>query len=301
MALSNQSATTVGNFRTKSSGTRIIDVSPTDDGPISLEFALLTTCTIMRRDLAALEKPTVPYPFPSVPKGLNHDASKVAFSIRKVLDDIIVRALKSRTLEDFRLTRNHSFREFCIFVRALSELVRTNTDPCTGGKLALEEMRSDECEFRASAPRVIGSNATNEALFHLVTLRKTFELVHAIVARELDSELDRAAARQCMNATLWVGFHYECALALARKQISVSKEVLQELLASLAVVDLAYVAARQGYQLRYPEKQLHKFQATQPSANMAFGDVEKIFADSLQEHEAWAPSRDSANKQTIPQ
>lgn len=255
----------------------------------------------MRRDVAALEKPTVPFPFPSVPKALGRDASQIAFTIRKVLDDLVLRALKTKTVDAFRETRNRDFREFCLFVKALSEFVKTNTDPTTGGRLALEGMRSDECEFRTEAVKVIGSNATNEALFHLVTFRKTFELVFAIVTKEIDSEVDRAAARQCTHATLWVGYHYECMLALARKHIAVSNEVLQELLSSLAVADVAYTAARQGYQLRYPEKQLHKFQAGKPSEHKSHGDAEKIASDSLEEYEAWGPARDRANKQTIPQ
>ncbi len=255
----------------------------------------------MDRDVAVLEKPTVPFPFPSIPSALTNDATTIAFNIRKVLDQIIFRALTSRTVDEFRKTRNRDFREFCTFSKALSEFITKSTNPCAGGRLSLDGMHANECEFQTSAPGLIGLNAANEALFHFITLRKVFELVYAIIARDCDTEIDRVAAKHCMYASLWVTYHYECLLVLCKKRLSISDEILRELFSSLAIADVAYIAAKQGFQPRYPERQLHKFQTAKPSGNRPHGDVETISEDALRVYEEWAPSRDRANKETIPQ
>jgi hypothetical protein len=253
----------------------------------------------MESDVSALEEPMVPFPFSSIPARLSGDG--IAVALRDLLDRLLMKALTSQTVEEFRGARRHDFREFCTYARALSQFVTSSTNPRAGGRLSLEGMRANELEFRESAPAVIGMKAASEASFHFVTLRKVFEMVYAMIARECDTELDRVAAKKCGHASLWVTYHYECLLLSSRKGLPIAEEPLRELLSSLAIVDVAYIAATQGFQPRFPERQLHGFPAGPPSANLPSGEVETIAEDALRVYQAWGPSRDRANKETIPQ
>jgi hypothetical protein len=258
-------------------------------------------------DLEALDKSTTPFPFSSIPRRLKLKPAELVPALRKAVDDLILRSLKSKDAAEFRRIREHDIGEYASFVRALSTFVLTNVDDATHTKIINETLTANEHRLKLSGLDVIGIDATNEALFYFVTMRKTYELVRDIRSKLQLTESqsvaeDRSLSKRSSEASLWVTYHYEFLLAAVAKKNQLPSDVLREALEGLKFADIAYTCAKQAYLLRYPEKALHKYYAAEhPCDHAEHGSTEEIAADSLKTFDEWAPYRERANKPPLPQ
>jgi hypothetical protein len=258
-------------------------------------------------DLEALEKSSTPFPFSSVPRNLKIEPAELIPALRRAIDDLIKRQLKSKDVAEFRRIREHDIAEYAAFVKALSSFVLTKVDRTTHTKIVNSTLTANEHRFKLSGLDVIGIDATNEALFYFVTMRKTYDFVRGILGKLKLAEPhciaeDRSLSKRCSESSLWVTYHYEFLLATVARKNRLPNDVLREALEGLKFSDIAYTCAKQGYLLRYPEKALHKFYAAErPSDHAEHGSTEEIAADALRTFDDWAPYRERANKPPLSQ
>jgi len=258
-------------------------------------------------ELDALEAPVAPLPINSVPSEFKLKPSELVPLLRQQIDELIIRAIKSNNLEDFRKIRERDIGEYNAFVIAISRFVTANLDASAEKKLILGTLTSHEQWFRQNGPDVLGVDAVNQALFHLITYRKAYQFISELkIAAKLTEPLeiaeDCSLAKRCYMAASWVWYHYELLLVAPNKKLPPSNDVLKEILNSLKFVDIMYSCAKRAYLLRYPEKSPHRFFSEEhPCDNVSQGSVEAIASDALNEFNSWADSRERANKTSIPQ
>jgi hypothetical protein len=215
------------------------------------------------RELEALEESRAPFPFTSIPSNLKLQPAELVPALRSAINDLISRPLKSVDGNDFSKIRERDIGEYSTFVKALSIFVLTNVDFDTRTKIVDKTVTDNEQRFKLSGLDVIGIDATNEALFHFVTMRKTNDFVRAIVSKLALSgqekvREDRSLSKRCSEASIWAFYHYEFLLAAVAKRKQLPSGVLREALEGLKFFDIAYTCAKQAYLLRFPEKALNK-------------------------------------------
>jgi hypothetical protein len=255
-------------------------------------------------DFDVLELRTSPFPSSSIPKNLKLKPTELVPSLRKAIEDLLFRAIQSKNVDEYRVARDRDIAEYVVLGKAISNFIQSNVGVVVYSELIDKALISNEAFLKSRGFDVLGAVATNEALFHFVTIRKTYELIKGIIAKlklpEHASEKmteDRSLSKRCWSAALWVNYHYEVVLMAVAKKSPMPGDVLIEVLRGLKFSDIAYSCAKQAYLLRYPDKVPHKYYKNEhPCDHTGRGSVEEIASDAIEMYDDWAPYRERVNK-----
>jgi hypothetical protein len=243
------------------------------------------------REIEKLERPVAPFSFLCVLDAalagtLRLNSGAIVKAVRNETRSVVDLLLACSSVEAFRTERNKVFGKYSLFAKALSKLVLTDADPQTHQQLVQGSLAAQEKKLKEFGADLFGIESTTEAVFSLVTLRRAYKLIPAILAKPADREdEDQKLSREFGSAALWASLHLDVLMAAISKKKILTSEVLAEILSGLRLALSAYAFAREGYNIRYPAQERSMFPVTtwdaedQALANLSTDERETTIPD----------------------
>lgn len=248
---------------------------------------------LLAPEIEQLERPIAPFSFYSVSDAavegtLRVNSVAIVQAVRNEIRSLVHLLLVCPSAEMFRMERAKVFGKYSLFAKALSKLTLTDADPLVHQQLVQGALAAAEQLLRQNGDGLLGTEATAEALFSLVTMQRAFKLVPQIIAKQTDrEEEDNRCAKEFGLAILWAYLHLDVLMAALCDGKTISVDVLADILQGLRFSVTAYAYAREGYRLRYPAAEPMMFPAVpwddedQALAAESTADREKIIPDDL--------------------
>ena len=209
-------------------------------------------------DLDEMERPTAPFSFFSVSdsavaRELRPNLGDIVRSIKTEIRSLIHLLLVCPSAETFRMERAKVFGKYLLFAKVLSKITLTDTDSLVHQQLVQGALAAQERQLREKGGDLFGGEATAEAIFSLVTMRRAYRLIPQILARDTErKDEDRNTAKQFGVSAVWASLHLDVLMASVSDGKTLPLDVLTEILQGLRSAITAYACAREGYNLRYP-------------------------------------------------
>jgi hypothetical protein len=185
---------------------------------------------------------------------LSVSAGELFQGIKRVLDNLLLRAIESRTAAEFEATRDAVFPDYYKTVAALSNLARVIVPAQVLDRLAVESFSELEADLREQGLARFGAVARDQAVFTVWTLRKTNRLISMIAAAgpvpEDQRTADKKFAVEFSLNSRYSQFHLDCLIASMHFDKAINPEVLTEICEGLRTAVNAYGLIRQGVDLR---------------------------------------------------
>jgi hypothetical protein len=192
---------------------------------------------------------------------LSSSSEELFRSIAAVLDQLLLRAIGTRTAASFVSVRDDDgvFGDFYQVLRALSRLANVVIPPNVIEVLIAQSFSELEADLRDQGVLKFGAAAKEQAIFTVWTLRKTSRLIAKIAAggpppkeaREADAKL----ASEFSFCAAWSQFHLDCLIAAIRLDKQIYPEVLPAIIDGLRAAVNAHGLIRQGIDLRTPRSE----------------------------------------------
>lgn len=190
---------------------------------------------------------------------LSGAAEEILRGISSFVDGLLLRALASQTKYEFVEARRELFGRYAGAVVSLAKLVRIVVPDPVIERVLGDSFCELEAEFRDQGVIRFGASAKDQAMFTVWTLRRTSGLIAKIAnsgpAPESLKHQDEKLASSYTSSALWTQFHLDCLLAAIRFDKPVQLDVLPEVIDGLRAAVNSYGYARQGLNLRSPEKE----------------------------------------------
>jgi hypothetical protein len=209
------------------------------------------------REIEKLERPIAPFSFLCVSDAalagtLRSNSGEIVKVVRNETRSVVALLLACSSADTFRTERNKVFGKYSLFAKALSKLTLTDADTLTHQQLVQGSLAAQEKKLKEFGADLFGIDATTEALFSLVTLRRAYKLIPAILAKQTDREdEDQKLSREFGLAAIWASLHLDVLMSAISQKKIITAEVLAEVLCGLRLAVSAYAFAREGYKIRY--------------------------------------------------
>ena len=237
-----------------------------------------------------MERPIAPFSFLCVTDAalagaLRFNSGEIVKAVRNETRSVVALLLGCSSADAFRTERNKVFGKYSLFAKALSKLALTDADTHTHQQLVQGSLAAQEKKLKEFGADLFGVEATTEALFSLVTLRRAYKLIPAIMAKQTDREdEDQKLSREFGLAAIWASLHLDVLMSAITQKKIISSDVLAEILCGLRLAVSAYAFARQGYSLRYQSPEPSMFPI------IAWDDEDRALANlSTDERETTIP------------
>lgn len=220
-------------------------------------------------------------------KDLSASNGEIFKRITAVIDQMLVATIEKRTSVEFSAARQQVFADYFRITMALSSLAQVVLPARSLEMLVGESLCELEADFRDQGLAKFGTEARDQAVFTVWTLRKIsrlLSLIHASgpVPENLRAEDEKLAGEFAFHAA-WTQFHMDCLLASIRFEKSIHPDVLTEIRDGLRAAVNAYGLSRQGVDLRVPRAE------ESAPAPYVWDDEDQILLESSMsdmEHEA---------------
>jgi hypothetical protein len=220
--------------------------------------------------------------FVGLPSARSSSKQELSAKIEEVLratttlvDGLLVRAIESKTREEFRGL--NVFSNYAQLVMWLTRVVNIVVPAPVIEVLSAQSFSELEADFREQGLVRFGAAARDQAMFTIWTMRRTNALLSKLhSAGPPSAELrdqDAAIAAEFTACAAWTAFHLDCLLAAIRFDKTIQPDVLTEIKSGLLAAVNAYGLARRGLVLR----------STQPEptiVNAPWDDEDKELLDS---------------------
>jgi len=187
---------------------------------------------------------------------LSAPASDVFKGIREAVDQLILRAVETRSEKEFRGAFMDAFPKYVGFTLALSSFSTASVPDETINRMARESICEMEADFRDKAVGAFGSEIRDQLMFTAWTLRKITDLLIQIGATQPDvsrREEDKDCLSHFLGTALQAKFSLDCFNMAMHLDRPIYPEVIESLKDGLRAMVNAYAWARKGLALRVPE------------------------------------------------
>ena len=170
----------------------------------------------------------------------------------RVIDGLVVRAIESRTAEDFRKTSTEVFPQYFAAMQALGQLIRIVVPAPALERLMSESLSELEADFRDLGPSAFGSDLSSRGTFTVWTLRKIMDLAQEFGSQlpSTDSKADADLTMRFVTYAVWTRFHVDCLAKSMHGKKPIYPEVVPLITNGLRGAVDAYAWIRQAVELR---------------------------------------------------
>ena len=178
--------------------------------------------------------------------------------IEKILNDLMVPAIESRTVAEFDSIRKEVFNNYFRTITAASNLATVVIPSGVMERLVGDSLCEAENTFKQEGLSRFGTEARDQAVFTVWTFRKGSRLTMQLMSTQLANEdlkaRDQELAKEFSFYAAWAHFHLDCMqLAIVHNKI-INPAVLVEMCDGLRAAVNAYGLVRQGLDLRLPKQ-----------------------------------------------
>lgn len=196
----------------------------------------------------------VGFPSKRSARNLSVSSDEILTGITDIRDQILIAAIENRTSAEFVAARKEVFTNYFRIISAFSSLVRAIVPARSLENLVRESLCELEADFRDQGLIKFGTDARDQAMFTVWTLRKIsrlISLIHAAgpVPENMRADDEKLAIDFSLHSA-WAQFHLDCLLASIRFEKPIHPEVLTDIRDGLRAVVNAYGLIRQGVDLR---------------------------------------------------
>jgi hypothetical protein len=215
-------------------------------------------------------------------KQLSGSANDLIRSVVSIIDDLILRAIRQRTREDFEATRSEVYPQYFAAMTALGMLISITVPKEEISWLAAQSLSELEADFRDTGASSFGAGLRDRGLFTVWILRKIAELAPEVLKAQSLPETkkqDNELALQFGSHAVWSRFHIDCLVNSMHSRTPIFPDVVPSIEEGLRAAVNAYAWIRQAVDLRvgHPEQEIPPIQLDD--------DDEAFLADSMRE---WA-------------
>jgi hypothetical protein len=184
---------------------------------------------------------------------LSGSADEVVKTITKILDEMILEVISSRTTAEFNTALVESFPKYVDLVMSYARIVSSIVPKGVQARLVAESFSEFESEIRADAEHAFGNDMRDRAVFTVWTLRKISDLLELAASKDV-SDGDKGKDQEFLNRFLLHAlrsrFSVDCLRLSMRTKTPIYPDVLPELADGLRSAVDAYAWIRQAVELR---------------------------------------------------
>jgi hypothetical protein len=185
-------------------------------------------------------------------KQLSGSAEALTRSVTFVIDGLVVRAIESRTAEEFRKTSTEVFPQYFAAMHALGQLIRIIVPADALERLMSESLSELEADLRELGPSAFGSDLSARGSFTVWTLRKIKDLAQEFSEQRpsADGQTDADLTMKFVTYAVWTRFHVDCLARSMHGKKPIYPEVVPQITDGLRAAVDAYAWIRQAVELR---------------------------------------------------